>query len=333
MVDTQHRDKGDSSTLSDQLTTVLEELKLMKAEKEREHDSSRRINRGRSGSGERSENGEGRNDWDRDRDRDRDRERDREKDSGSDSDGSRYRNSSGDDSNSRSDRKDRSRGHNLSRGTHRKRRREAEDALIQMDVQAMQLELDSMRSDIQRSAYLRQAHSVTPGASRRDLITPIRPYDGDHDISAVSVRRELDATERALQAATRRADSCADELRYKSEEVARLTELLEDSKAENKRVTKELRTVKDQIEYNNKQDLSSHHRLELDRLRADAAALHDKVNQLLNDQQRMLQGHRSEAESWKNEREHMSTQMASMLRLKSSSLDILTLQVLSNIAD
>ena len=52
--DVQHRDKGDSSTLSDQLTTVLEELKHMKAEKERENDSSRRINRGRSGSGERS---------------------------------------------------------------------------------------------------------------------------------------------------------------------------------------------------------------------------------------------------------------------------------------
>ena len=190
----------------------------------------------------------------------------------------------------------------------------------------MQIELDSMRSDIQRSAYHRQ-QSVTPSATRRELMTPVRPMDVEQDITTSSVRRELDATERALQAATRRADSCADELRYKADEVARVTDLLEYSKSENKRVTRELRILRDQTEYSDKQEHTSHQRVELDRLRADAAALHDKVNQLLSDQQRMLLGHKNESEGWKAEKERLSSQLASMLRLKNNSLDILTLQV------
>ena len=320
------RDKADSSTLSDQLTTVLQELKLLKTEKfrskekERDHDSSRKLNRGRSGSDERSENEE---------DQEKDREREREKGSGSDSESSgRHRNSSGDDSNLRSaDRKGRSRGPNRSKGMNRSRRHAANDSLIQMDVQAMQLELDSMRNDIQRSAYLRQTQSGTPGTARRELVTPLRVSDVEHDIATSSVRRELDATDRALQAATRRADSLADELRYKADEVARVTDLLEYSKTENKRVTRELRILRDETEHSEKQDYALHQRLELDRLRADAAALHDKVNQLLSDQQRMLQGHRNESEGWKIEKEQMVSQLNSMLRLKNNSPDILTLQV------
>ena len=304
--------------MSDQLTSVLQELKQIKAQKfytkerEKEYDSSRKLYRGRSGSRVRSEDGEGRNDWDRDR----------ERDSGSDSDSSRYRNSSGDDSNLRSaDWRDRSRGHSRVRGTNRNRRREANDALIQMDVHAMQVELDYMRSDIQRSAHLRQAQLVTQSATRKELVTPLQTFDADHDIAASSARRELDASERALQSATRRADSCADELRCKADEVARVTDLLEYSEAENKRVTRDLRILRDQTEYNEKKDYTSHQRLELDRLRDDATALHGKVNQLLSDQQRMLQGHKNESEGWKAEKEHMSSQLASL------SHDILTLQV------
>lgn len=318
------RDKADSTTLSDQLTTVLQELKLLKTEKfrskERDNDSSRKFIRGRSGSGERSENEE---------DQEKGREREREKGSGSDSESSgKYRNSSGDDSNSRSaDRKGSSRGPNRSKGTNRSRRRGANDSLIQMDVQAMQLELDSMRNDIQRSAYHRRAQSATPATARRELVTPIRSSDVEHDVTTSSVRRELDATDRALQSATRRADSLADELRYKADEVARVTDLLEYSKTENKRVTRELRILRDETEHSDKQDYTLHQRLELDRLRTDAAALHDKVNVLLSDQQRMLQGHRNESEGWKIEKEQMVSQLNSMLRLKNNSTDIFTLQV------
>jgi hypothetical protein len=253
--------------------------------------------RGRYGTGKRNHSTRS-TDRERSRERGRDRERERER--------------------------DRERGRERSRDRIR-----VEESATKGEVKAMQLELYSMRDDMQRT--LLQKSQPPPRREReRELHNPpVRPEDRDLDrllALVTSLRKELDVSERACLAATRRGNDCSVELKFKSDEVTRLQDLLDNSKSDNKRMTRELRSLREDADYSGR-DHTSTSRLEVDKLKAEASALHSKVEQLLTEQQRSSFSHRGELEGWKIERDRLTTQLTSLMLAAGSPHEISALQV------
>jgi hypothetical protein len=245
--------------------------------------------RGRFGSGKRNHSSRS-TDRERSRERGRDRERERER--------------------------DRERGRERSRDRIR-----VEESATKGEVQAMQLELYSMRDDMQRT--LLQKSQPPPRREReRELHNPpVRPEDRDPDrllALVTTLRKELDVSERACHAATRRGNDCCEELKYKSDEVTRLQD--------NKRMTRELRSLREDADFSGR-DHTSTSRLEIDKLKAEASALHSKVEQLLTEQQRSSFSHRGELEGWKIERDRLTAQLTSLMLAAGSPQEISALQV------
>ena len=329
-------DRAESTTVTDQLSSVLKELELMKTERSKSnvYDSGRRSNsnsRAQSVSMERSESRDRRSDFGSERDDsrgDRGRERDSEE-------GSRGRYSTGKRSSFRHSERERGRERERDRDRGRDRDRErsrdkirVEETVTKGEVQAIQMELFSMRDDMQRNAYL---HKTLPaGSSRRDLnSTPNRSQDLDPErlqALVTALRKELDIAERACHTATRRGNDAVEELKYKSDEVTRLQDLLDNCKSDNKRMTRELRSLRDDADYSGR-DLSSLSRLEVEKLKAEASSLHSKIEHLLIEQQRNSLGRRDEVESWKVERDRLTAQISSMALSAGSTQDIHSLQV------
>jgi hypothetical protein len=251
--------------------------------------------RGRFGSGKRNHSSRS-TDRERSRERGRDRERERER--------------------------DRERGRERSRDRIR-----VEESATKGEVQAMQLELYSMRDDMQRT--LLQKSQPPPRRERELHNPPVRPEDRDPDrllALVTTLRKELDVSERACHAATRRGNDCCEELKYKSDEVTRLQDLLDNSKSDNKRMTRELRSLREDADYSGR-DQTSTSRLEIDKLKAEASALHSKVEQLLTEQQRSSFSHRGELEGWKIERDRLTAQLTSLMLAAGSPQEISALQV------
>jgi hypothetical protein len=235
--------------------------------------------------------------------------------------------------------RERGRDRERERERDRERRRErsrdrirVEESATKGEVQAMQLELYSIRDDMQRSSLLQRNQPAPRRDRERDREVrdpPVRPEDRDPDrlLSLVTtLRKELDVSERACHAATRRGNDCCEELKYKSDEVTRLQELLDNCKSDNKRMTRELRSLREDADYSGR-DNTSTARLEVDKLKAEASALHSKVEQLLTEQQRSSFCHRGELEAWKIERDRLTAQLTSLMLSAGSSQDISALQV------
>ena len=328
--------KTENQKVSVQLSTVLRELERLKSEKRgrfneksRERDERRSIDRGRSssvdriqrsgnGNGKEKEHGNGNSNGNSNKGRESDYDFDEENESDS------YDDRSGNQNNSSSEKKRSRDTRRISKTSYsyrnheneRGRERGSEDE-TKVAVQAMKRELSNIREDIQRQSSTKSTPVITPtnvpfGGHFTDVGSLEREVIRLQGITG-NLRKELELSERSFQTANRKINDNVEEIRYKNDEIVRLKDFLENAKSDNKRIIRELRIVKDENEYDGvrgKYDYTTVSRLEVEKLKMEASSLHEKIDSLLKNQQKVSYTHRLEIESKKSEIDQLTSQIA-----------------------
>ena len=361
--------KDENKKVSDQLNTVLKELELLKTEKRERYieksrerssgsdrEGKRLIERKQSSSRQRDKNNsyydirDENNTSNSDSDFDSDNDQKKKYESYDKSCSEKKRNKKID-----RDKDDRTSSRSKERERERERQRENErervrNNMIDNDrskeddtivaVKAMKKELSNIREDIQR-------RSTTPIISiRRENITPISVPFGGHfsDIGSLenelhrlqginnNLRNELERSEKSCASNNKKINENVEEIRYKNDEIIRLKEFLENAKLDNKRIIRELRNIKDENEYvgnKGQYDRITVSKLEEEKLKMEASVLHEKIDSLLKEQQKVSYSNRIEIESKKSEIDHLTSQIAILINQNkgSGSVDSSSYQV------
>jgi hypothetical protein len=144
----------------------------------------------------------------------------------------------------------------------------------------------------------------TPMARDRDRD---RSYgDGEHEIARLgaviaTLRNELDTSVRAQQASTRKISNIQEEIEIKNDEIMKLKNHVDNFKNDNRRLTQELRSLKDDNDYVNKYDYNNL-KLENESLKVNNKNLKNNIETLINDQQREKFASNLEIDNLKGER-------------------------------
>jgi chromosome segregation ATPase len=154
-----------------------------------------------------------------------------------------------------------------------------------------------------------------------DYHTPIgrdrdRPYiDSDHEIARLGVvistlRNDLDTSIRAQHASTRKISNFQEEIENRNDEIMKLKNHLDNSKNDNRRLSQELRSLKDDNDYVNKYD-HNNIKLENESLKINNKNLKNSIENLINDQQREKFTSNLEIDNLKGEKTRLNAQLSS----------------------
>ena len=330
------------------MNTVLKELELLKTEKrgrfnekgrersvgiDREEKRSSSVDRSQwsdNRNGNRNGNGNGR------QGKENDYDEENESDSNDDHTGN-YNNSSSEKKRSRDTRRISNSSQSYRNQENERGRERGSEDETKVAVQAMKRELSNIREDIQRNSSTKSTPVITPtnvpfgghfsdvGSLEREVIR-LQGLTGN-------LRKELELSERSFQTANRKINDNVEEIRYKNDEILRLKDFLENAKSDNKRIIRELRNVRDENEYDGargKYDHTTVSRLEVEKLKIEASSLHEKIDSLLIDQQKVSYAHRLENENKKSEIDQLKSQIAVLViqNKVSGSVDSSSYQVL-----